>query len=38
MIDGGSTLHAFPRWYALDYTQDQQCDWEQRFADYPYKP
>ncbi|MEK7834541.1 MAG: SDR family NAD(P)-dependent oxidoreductase, partial [Pseudomonadota bacterium] len=23
MIDGGSTLHAFPRWYALDYTQDQ---------------
>ena len=34
MIDGGSTLHAFPR-YALDYTQDQQCDWNSAFADYP---
>ena len=38
MIDGGSTLHGYPRWFALDYTKDQQCDWEQTFADYPYRP
>lgn len=36
MIDGGSTLHGYPRWYALDYSQDGPPDWEARFADYPY--
>ena len=38
MIDGGSTLHGYPRWYSLDYTKDQQCDWKQLFDEYPYKP
>ena len=37
MIDGGQTLHGFPRWYALDYTKDNVCDWEERFNEYPYK-
>jgi NAD(P)-dependent dehydrogenase (short-subunit alcohol dehydrogenase family) len=36
LIDGGSTLHGFPRWYALDYTQENVCDWEALFAEYPY--
>jgi len=38
MIDGGSTLHGFPRWYALDYTKQNECDWEALFDEYPYKP
>lgn len=38
MIDGGSTLHGFPRWYALDYSKVNQADWEERFSDYPYQP
>jgi 3-oxoacyl-[acyl-carrier protein] reductase len=37
MIDGGSTLHGFPRWYALDYTKQNECDWEAAFEKYPYK-
>ena len=37
MIDGGSTLHGFPRWYALDYSQRNACDWEALFEEYPYK-
>ena len=37
MIDGGQTLHGFPRWYALDYTKDNVCDWEERFNEYPYR-
>ena len=37
MIDGGSTLHGFPRWYALDYTKPNECDWEALFNEYPYK-
>ena len=37
MIDGGSTLHGFPRWYALDYTKQNQCDWEAAFERYPYQ-
>ncbi len=37
MIDGGSTLHGFPRWYALDYTKQNECDWEALFEEYPYK-
>jgi NAD(P)-dependent dehydrogenase (short-subunit alcohol dehydrogenase family) len=36
MIDGGSTLHGFPRWYALDYSSSGTTDWEARFAHYPY--
>lgn len=38
MIDGGSTLHGFPRWYALDYSRENACDWEAMFDEYPYKP
>jgi len=38
MIDGGSTLHGFPRWYALDYSKPQVCDWDALFDEYPYKP
>lgn len=38
MIDGGSTLHGYPRWYALDYTRSNACDWEALFDEYPYKP
>jgi NAD(P)-dependent dehydrogenase (short-subunit alcohol dehydrogenase family) len=37
MIDGGSTLHGYPRWFALDYTKENQCDWETLFDEYPYK-
>jgi len=37
MIDGGSTLHGFPRWYALDYSKENECDWEAMFEHYPYK-
>jgi NAD(P)-dependent dehydrogenase (short-subunit alcohol dehydrogenase family) len=37
MIDGGSTLHGFPRWYALDYTKQNECDWEAAFGRYPFK-
>ena len=36
MIDGGSTLHGYPRWYALDYTERNKADWEQQFSEYPY--
>lgn len=38
MIDGGSTLHGFPRWYGLDYTKQNACDWDAVFEHYPYKP
>jgi NAD(P)-dependent dehydrogenase (short-subunit alcohol dehydrogenase family) len=38
MIDGGSTLHGFPRWYALDYTKQNECDWDAAFEHYPFKP
>lgn len=37
MIDGGSTLHGFPRWYALDYTKENECNWEAAFERYPFK-
>ena len=37
MIDGGSTLHGFPRWYSLDYTKQNECNWEAQFDEYPYK-
>lgn len=37
MIDGGSTLHGFPRWYGLDYTKKNECDWDAVFDHYPYK-
>lgn len=37
MIDGGQTLHGFPRWYSLDYTKDNVVDWEALFDEYPYK-
>lgn len=36
MIDGGSTLTGAPRWYSLDYSHSQQCDWETAFGQYPY--
>ena len=37
MIDGGSTLHGFPRWYSLDYTEKNKVDWEAAFSEYPYR-
>ncbi len=37
MIDGGSTLHGFPRWYALDYSKENRADWEALFDEYPYR-
>jgi NAD(P)-dependent dehydrogenase (short-subunit alcohol dehydrogenase family) len=37
MIDGGSTLHGFPRWCSLDYTEKNVADWEGLFAEYPYR-
>jgi NAD(P)-dependent dehydrogenase (short-subunit alcohol dehydrogenase family) len=37
MIDGGSTLHGAPRWYGLDYTKENEADWEALFAEYPYR-
>ena len=37
MIDGGSTLHGYPRWYALDYSKSNVCDWNALFDEYPYK-
>lgn len=37
MIDGGSTLHGFPRWYSLDYEKQGAPDWEAAFEHYPYK-
>jgi len=37
MIDGGSTLHGYPRWFALDYTKQNECNWEALFDEYPYK-
>ncbi|MEP7245564.1 MAG: SDR family NAD(P)-dependent oxidoreductase [Gammaproteobacteria bacterium] len=36
MIDGGSTLHGAPRWYSLDYTETNVCDWEATQGHYPY--
>lgn len=36
MIDGGSTLQAAPRWYSLDYSEEQNCDWDATFSKYPY--
>lgn len=27
MIDGGSTLHAYPRWFSLDYSREDHQDW-----------
>ena len=36
MIDGGSTLHGVPRWYSLDYTKANECDWNAAFDRYPY--
>lgn len=36
MIDGGSTLHGFPRWYSLDYSEKNVVDWEARFQEFPY--
>jgi NAD(P)-dependent dehydrogenase (short-subunit alcohol dehydrogenase family) len=38
MIDGGSTLHGAPRWYALDYTKSNSIDWESFASRYPYAP
>lgn len=38
MIDGGSTLHGAPRWYSLDYTKANVCDWEALLKEYPYAP
>ena len=38
MIDGGSTLHGAPRWYALDYTKSNTVDWEAHNERYPYAP
>lgn len=37
MIDGGSTLHGFPRWYSLDYTKTNEANWEELFSEYPYR-
>jgi NAD(P)-dependent dehydrogenase (short-subunit alcohol dehydrogenase family) len=37
MIDGGSTLHGAPRWYSLDYTQANACDWQGPLEKYPYR-
>jgi 3-oxoacyl-[acyl-carrier protein] reductase len=37
MIDGGSTLHGYPRWYSLDYAEKNKADWEALFEEYPYK-
>jgi NAD(P)-dependent dehydrogenase (short-subunit alcohol dehydrogenase family) len=37
MIDGGSTLHGAPRWYSLDYTKENEADWEAMFSEYPYR-
>jgi NAD(P)-dependent dehydrogenase (short-subunit alcohol dehydrogenase family) len=36
MIDGGSTLHGYPRWYSLDYTEKNKADWHALFDEYPY--
>ena len=35
-IDGGSTLHGYPRWFAQDYSTTDVNDWKTRFAEYPY--
>jgi NAD(P)-dependent dehydrogenase (short-subunit alcohol dehydrogenase family) len=29
MVDGGSTLHGYPRWYTLDYRRENHQDWKQ---------
>lgn len=36
-IDGGSTLHGYPRWYALDYRKENQSDWDFALKRYPYQ-
>jgi NAD(P)-dependent dehydrogenase (short-subunit alcohol dehydrogenase family) len=38
MIDGGSTLQGAPRWYSLDYTETNVCDWSTPLEKYPYAP
>lgn len=38
MIDGGSTLQGAPRWYSLDYTETNACDWSAPLEKYPYAP
>ena len=38
MIDGGSTLTGAPRWYSLDYSETNICDWEALLKEYPYAP
>jgi hypothetical protein len=38
MIDGGPTLHGAPRWYSLDYTESNACDWDTPLEKYPYRP
>jgi NAD(P)-dependent dehydrogenase (short-subunit alcohol dehydrogenase family) len=37
-IDGGSTLHGYPRWFAQDYSTNDVNDWKSRFTQYPYAP
>lgn len=37
LIDGGASINAAPHWYALDYTEDQTCDWDKPFSLYPYR-
>jgi 3-oxoacyl-[acyl-carrier protein] reductase len=27
MIDGGSTLHSFPKWFSLDYSKENHQEW-----------
>lgn len=36
LIDGGSTLHGYPRWFSLDYGDSKSADWEALFDAYPY--
>lgn len=38
MIDGGSTLQGAPRWYSLDYTETNRCDWSAPLQQFPYSP
>jgi len=36
LIDGGSTLHGYPRWFSLDYSRENESNWESLFSEYPY--
>lgn len=36
LIDGGSTLHGYPRWFALNYAKPGRPDWERLLSHYPY--